>query len=146
MACEKQQVSVLAEHLDQVLDEVQAGVLATVRSAGIARRGIRSLDAPINEDSRRHMTIAWDRAFTASSSSCSPTSMSRGSASTAGHRRGVDEIEADEVIVVKLTLVRAGLRGSRPALVAAGRPSCPFCLQPMDPHTFARGPTSTAVR
>jgi uncharacterized repeat protein (TIGR03847 family) len=20
------------------------------------------------------------------------------------------------------------------ALVAAGRPSCPFCLQPMDPH------------
>jgi uncharacterized repeat protein (TIGR03847 family) len=46
-----------------------------------------------------------------------------------------DEIEADEVIVVKLTPSYARDFVARAqALVAAGRPSCPFCLQPMDPH------------
>jgi uncharacterized repeat protein (TIGR03847 family) len=46
-----------------------------------------------------------------------------------------DEIEADEVFVVKITASYARDFVARAqALVAAGRPSCPFCLQPIDPH------------
>ena len=46
-----------------------------------------------------------------------------------------DEIEADEVFVVKITPSYARDFVARAqALVAAGRPSCPFCLQPIDPH------------
>ena len=46
-----------------------------------------------------------------------------------------DEIDADEVFVVKITASYARDFVARAqALVAAGRPSCPFCLQPIDPH------------
>jgi uncharacterized repeat protein (TIGR03847 family) len=46
-----------------------------------------------------------------------------------------DEIDADEVFVVKITASYARDFVARAqALVAAGRPSCPFCLQPLDPH------------
>ena len=42
-----------------------------------------------------------------------------------------DEIDADEVFVVKITASYARDFVARAqALVAAGRPSCPFCLQP----------------
>ena len=78
VACEKQQVSVLAEHLDRVLDEVlrrSAGVV-DVPPASSQARDTDPLDAPINEEFRvGTMTIAWIQASTASSSSSSPTSM-----------------------------------------------------------------------
>jgi uncharacterized repeat protein (TIGR03847 family) len=46
-----------------------------------------------------------------------------------------DEIDADEVFVVKITASYARDFVARAqALVAAGRPSCPFCLQPIDPQ------------
>ena len=59
-----------------------------------------------------------------------------------------DEIEADEVFVVKITASYARDFVARAqALVAAGRPSCPFCLQPIDPHGhICPGPTATVGR
>ena len=46
-----------------------------------------------------------------------------------------EEIDADEVFVVKITASYARDFVARAqALVAAGRPPCPFCLQPIDPH------------
>jgi uncharacterized repeat protein (TIGR03847 family) len=63
VACEKQQVSVLAEHLDRVLDEVlrrSAGVV-DVPPASSQARDTDPLDAPITEEFRvGTMTIAWD--------------------------------------------------------------------------------------
>ncbi len=45
-----------------------------------------------------------------------------------------EEINADEVFVVKITASYARDFVARAqALVAAGRPPCPFCLQPIDP-------------
>ena len=45
-----------------------------------------------------------------------------------------EEIEADEVFVVKITASYARDFVARAqALVSAGRPSCPFCLQPINP-------------
>ena len=44
------------------------------------------------------------------------------------------KINADEVFVVKITASYARDFVARAqALVAAGRPPCPFCLQPLDP-------------
>ena len=62
-----------------------------------------------------------------------------------------DEIDADEVFVVKITASYARDFVARAqALVAAGRPSCPFCLQPLDPHGHicprANGYRPAAVR
>ena len=63
VACEKQQVSVLAEHLDRVLDEVlrrSAGEV-DVPPAPTKARDTDPLDAPITEEFRvGTMTIAWD--------------------------------------------------------------------------------------
>ena len=44
------------------------------------------------------------------------------------------QIDADEVFVVKITASYARDFVARAnALVSAGRPACPFCLQPLDP-------------
>ena len=63
VACEKQQVSVLAEHLDRVLDEVLRRSAGDVDVPPATRkaRDTDPLDAPINEEFRvGTMTIAWD--------------------------------------------------------------------------------------
>ena len=63
VACEKQQVSVLAEHLDRVLDEVlrRSAGGADVPPASSKASDTDPLDAPITEEFRvGTMTIAWD--------------------------------------------------------------------------------------
>ena len=109
VACEKQQVSVLAEHLDRVLDEVlrrSAGDI-DVPPASVKARDTDPLDAPINEEFRvGTMTIAWDPSIHRiiielfSNVDVEEESTPETPASTAEES---DEIEADEVIVVKLT-------------------------------------------
>ena len=141
VVCEKQQLSVLAEHLDRVLDEVQrrsAGQV-DVPPASSTARDTEPLDAPINEEFRvGTMTIAWDPSidrivielFSNVDVDDEPTGATSGSAT-----EEPDEIDADEVFVVKITASYARDFVARAqALVAAGRPSCPFCLQPLDPQ------------
>ena len=72
-------------------------------------------------------------------------------------RRGRDEAEDDEdertddgprpVLRVRLTGAAARAFTKRAlAVVAAGRPPCPFCNSPLDPRaTSARAPTATAA-
>ena len=56
------------------------------------------------------------------------------SAAAAAALEGNDEVSADEVFVVKISPSYARDFVARAqALVAAGRPPCPFCLQPLDP-------------
>jgi uncharacterized repeat protein (TIGR03847 family) len=141
VACEKQQVSVLAEHLDRVLDEVlrrSAGEV-DVPPASSKARDTDPLDAPITEEFRvGTMTIAWDPSIDRivielfSNVDVVEESTQAPPAATAEES---DEIEADEVFVVKITAsyARDFVAGAQ-ALVAAGRPSCPFCLQPIDPQ------------
>jgi uncharacterized repeat protein (TIGR03847 family) len=141
VACEKQQVSVLAEHLDRVLDEVlrrSAGVV-DVPPASSQARDIDPLDAPINEEFRvGTMTIAWDPSIdriVIELFSNVDEDDSADEATSAAAASEPDEIDADEVFVVKITASYARDFVARAqALVAAGRPSCPFCLQPLDPH------------
>ena len=145
VACEKQQVSVLAEHLDRVLDEVvRRGVAGSGTSVGTGRaKDVDPLDAPISEEFRvGTMTIAWDPSIDrivielfsnvdrdADESDEPETGAGAGTSADLD-----DEVEADEVFVVKITGSYAREFVTRAqALVAAGRPPCPFCLQPIEP-------------
>jgi uncharacterized repeat protein (TIGR03847 family) len=141
VACEKQQVSVLAEHLDRVLDEVlrrSAGEV-NVPPASSRAHDTDPLDAPITEEFRvGTMTIAWDPSIdriVIELFSNVDVDEERTRAAEAPSAEEPDEIDADEVFVVKITASYARDFVARAqALVAAGRPSCPFCLQPIDPH------------
>jgi uncharacterized repeat protein (TIGR03847 family) len=142
VVCEKQQVSVLAEHLDRVLDEVQrrSAGRVDVPPASSTARDTDPLDAPINEEFRvGTMTIAWDpsidRIVIELFSNVDADDEERTEGTSSATAEEPDEIEADEVFVVKITASYARDFVARAqALVAAGRPSCPFCLQPIDPQ------------
>jgi uncharacterized repeat protein (TIGR03847 family) len=142
VVCEKQQISVLAEHLDRVLDEVQrrsAGQV-DVPPASSTARDTDPLDAPINEEFRvGTMTIAWDpsidRIVIELFSNVDVVDEESAGGTPASPAEEPDDIEADEVFVVKITASYARDFVARAqALVSAGRPSCPFCLQPIDPQ------------
>ena len=140
---EKQQVSVLAEHLDRVLDEVRrrSGTAPDVPPASNAPSDTQPLDAPITEEFRvGTMTIAWDptidriviELFSNVEGEDEPAEDLPGEATTA--EEAETAIDADEVFVVKITASYARDFVARAqALVQAGRPACPFCLQPLDP-------------
>lgn len=145
VACEKQQVSVLAEHLDRVLDEiVRRGAAGSGSSVGTGKaRDVDPLDAPIAEEFRvGTMTIAWDPSIDRivielfsnvdrDGEEPEPEAPEQPTGTTADVD---DDIEADEVFVVKITASYAREFVTRAqSLVAAGRPPCPFCLQPIEP-------------
>lgn len=140
---EKQQVSVLAEHLDKVLDEVlrRSGPATQVPPAHERVDDTDPLDAPITEEFRvGTMTIAWDAEINKivielfSNVDEDEESEAELSAAAAAALEGADEVNADEVFVVKITPSYARDFVARAqALVSAGRPPCPFCLQPLDP-------------
>ena len=147
---EKQQVSVLAEHLDKVLDEVlrRSGPAADVPPAREKPSDFDPLDAPITEEFRvGTMTIAWDAEKNKivielfSNVDDGDESEDLGddlelppTSAAAAALEGADEVDADEVFVVKISAAYARDFVARAqALVSAGRPPCPFCLQPLDP-------------
>ncbi|HEX8510713.1 MAG TPA: DUF3090 domain-containing protein [Propionibacteriaceae bacterium] len=142
VACEKQQVSVLAEHLDRVLDEVlrRSSGQVDVPPAATSASDTQPLDAPITEEFRvGTMTIAWDPTIERivielfSNIDVEEEAEEPGEVEPAAGPE--DEIEADEVFVVKITASGAREFVARAqALISAGRPACPFCLQPIDPQ------------
>lgn len=145
---EKQQVSVLAEHLDKVLDEVlrRSGPAADVPPAREKPSDFDPLDAPITEEFRvGTMTIAWDAEINKivielfSNVDDDEDADDLGDdldlpAAAAAALEAADDVNADEVFVVKISAAYARDFVARAqALVSAGRPPCPFCLQPLDP-------------
>ncbi len=140
VACEKQQVSVLAEHLDRVLDEVlrRSSGQIDVPPAAQASSDTQPLDAPISEEFRvGTMTIAWDPTIERIVIELFSNVDVEEEAAEAEAEAAVEaeEIEADEVFVVKITAMGAREFVARAnALISAGRPACPFCLQPIDPQ------------
>jgi uncharacterized repeat protein (TIGR03847 family) len=146
---EKQQCSVPAEHLDKVLDEVlrRSGPAADVPPAREKPSDFDPLDAPITEEFRvGTMTIAWDAEINRivielfsnvddeDESEEAADDLDLPSAAAAAALEAADEVDADEVFVVKISAAYARDFVARAqALVSAGRPPCPFCLQPLDP-------------
>ena len=133
---EKQQVSVLAERVDELLDEVlrrSGGDPAVPAIAPTDVEDTAPLDAPIEEEFRvGTMSLAWDGESERVVIECFE----------AGEAGGDEEElpDADDdangaVLRVSLTGAIARAFAKRAlAVVSAGRPPCPFCSGPLDPE------------
>ncbi|MFX4271067.1 DUF3090 family protein [Propionibacteriaceae bacterium Y1685] len=149
VACEKQQVSVLAEHLTRMLEEVaRRGMSDVDPGATVGAHDTEPLDAPITEEFRvGTMTLAWEAVtervviemFSATSDDVDPEAEGIDPDALAAVAEEVPveatEPEASEVFVVRITPDDARNFISRAeAIVSAGRPPCPFCAQPLEPE------------
>jgi uncharacterized repeat protein (TIGR03847 family) len=136
VALEKQQVAVLAERIGVLLDEVlrrtggEAAVPA-VTPAELQDNG--PLETPIEEEFRvGTMALAWD------------SDDERVVIEAQAVVEGADEDDEPELLsddengppLLRVRLTGAAARSFSQralALVAAGRPPCPFCANPLDP-------------
>jgi len=136
---EKVQVALLAERLTQLLAEVRERGANVPLEPAPADLDAAPLDEPINEAFRvGTMAIVWDGDD--ESVVIEARAMSEDGEAADDLSQPDDDDESD-VVRVELSTGRA-LAFARRALevVAAGRPPCPFCGQPLNPegHICAR--------
>ncbi len=137
VALEKQQVSALAERVDELLDEVMstqtAGVVPAVAPLGL--QDTAPLEQPIEEEFRAGtMTLSWDPDDERVVIEVFPY-MEAAVVSPDQLDEDLEEPEPDEVLLVRLPAAAARSFVQRAAQVLeAGRPSCPFCGNPIDPE------------
>jgi uncharacterized repeat protein (TIGR03847 family) len=136
VALEKQQVTVLAERVDALLDEVvwRSGGEASVPAAPVAdTEDTDPLEVPIEEDFRvGTMALAWD--------GDDEVVIIEAQAITEEDDADDEELplidDSDEgppLLRVRLTGSAARAFAKRAAaVVSAGRPPCPFCGGPLD--------------
>lgn len=138
VALEKQQVAALAERVDELLDEIMARQASQSLIPAVAPVGLDDtdpLEQPIEEEFRAGtMTLSWDPddervvievfPFT-EAAVVTPDQVDQ----------DFEEPEPDEVFLVRLTAASARSFVKRAEQVLeAGRPSCPFCGNPIDPE------------
>ncbi len=137
VALEKQQVAALAERVDELLDEIMSRQASESLIPAVAPLGLDDtdpLEQPIEEEFRAGtMTLSWDPddervvievfPFT-EAAVVTPDQVDQ----------DFEEPEPDEVFLVRLTAASARSFVKRAEQVLeAGRPSCPFCGNPIDP-------------
>jgi uncharacterized repeat protein (TIGR03847 family) len=140
VSLEKQQVSILAERIVVLLDELQRS--GDVTDDGVLNADADPLDQPLVEEFRvGTMTLSWDtedqriviEAFPVGEEepgAGDPDAVPDPDAGT-----GEAESSATEVFVVRLPPPAArGFASRAETVVSAGRPPCPFCGQPLDPE------------
>ena len=136
VACEKEQVMALAERLDVMLDEVARRFdrdPATLTSAD----DTDPLEQPIEEEFRAGtMTLAWEAdAERVVIEVFAVVAVEQADLEETDPVTAAMESEDAEVFVVRITEEQARAFARRAvALVASGRPSCPFCGWPIDPE------------
>lgn len=137
VALEKQQVAALAERMDGLLDEIMANARNDALIPAVAPFGLddsEPLEQPIQEEFRAGtMTLSWDpddervviEVFPVTEVEVSPEDLDD----------DLEEPEPDEVLLVRLPpgIARAFVKRAAQVL-DAGRPSCPFCGNPIDPE------------
>ncbi len=125
VALEKEQTQILAERIDGLLDDVSAS-----HGAGEPTRDDAPLDTPIEEDFRvSALGLGWN----AETQRLVIEAHAPGRDDT-----DVPDIESDDegpdTVRIRLTAEAARAFAKRAlAVVAAGRPPCPFCHLPLDP-------------
>lgn len=140
VALEKQQVAALAERIDELLDEVMSNHPHESVIPAVAPLGLEDtdpLEQPIEEEFRAGtMTLSWDPADERVVIEVFPINEAAIVAPDQLEEDLVDivEPEPEEVLLVRLTPghARAFVKRSSQVL-EAGRPSCPFCGNPVDP-------------
>ncbi|HYO86013.1 MAG TPA: DUF3090 domain-containing protein [Dermatophilaceae bacterium] len=135
VALEKTQVSILADRVNDLLDDFAAGA-ATEQQAG-SKLDMAPLDTPIEaEFVVGTMGLSWDPERTVIIIECHAAGDSFDTAEATPERVEVDPAEDPEQLVLRVCLSPAEARAfaRRSAkVVAAGRPPCPFCAGPLDP-------------
>jgi uncharacterized repeat protein (TIGR03847 family) len=133
VALEKAQVSVLAERVDELLDEVlrvSGGKAPVPAVAPVDAEDTDPLDTPIEEEFRvGAMSLAWDPDTGRVVVEC----YAEGVAVEEDEDEETDELEGS---VLRVSISGAAARAFTKralAVVAAGRPPCPFCNNPLDP-------------
>jgi len=131
VALEKQQVAVLAERIDELLDEVMAAtgndtLIPAVAPVALDDSG--PLEQPIDEQFRAGtMTLSWDPGIARVVIEVFPLT-------DASEEEDEEDVEPEEVFLVRLEAGPARAFVKRASLVIdAGRPDCPFCGNPIDP-------------
>jgi uncharacterized repeat protein (TIGR03847 family) len=138
VALEKQQVSVLAERIDELLDELLAAVEgeSTIPAMPpVALEDNGPLEQPIVEEFRAGtMTLSWDAVDERVVVEVYPYT-EEAVVEPGTPEEEIDEPEPEEVLVVRLPagLARAFSKRAQ-AVVKAGREPCPFCGGPLDPR------------
>jgi uncharacterized repeat protein (TIGR03847 family) len=132
VALEKQQVAVLAERIDELLDEVMASTGNQTLIPAVAPVGLDDsdpLEQPIDEQFRAGtMTLSWDPGIARVVIEVFPLT------DTTEDEEEDEAAEPDEVFLVRLEAGPARAFVKRATLVIdAGRPDCPFCGNPIDP-------------
>ena len=138
VSLEKQQVSALAERIDELLDEVmanQASQSVVPAVAPLALDDAAPLEQPIEEEFRAGtMTLSWDPSDERVVIEVFPFSEAAVVSPDQLDEDDFQEPEPDEVFLVRLTAAAARSFVKRAEQVLeAGRPSCPFCGTPIDP-------------
>jgi uncharacterized repeat protein (TIGR03847 family) len=146
VALEKQQVSVLAERVEMLLDEAlrrSGGDAAIPAVAPVDARDGGPLDQPIVEEFRvGTITLSWDaddglvviELFPVSDETVVSESLDD-DAETDDEVALEVEVEASEVLIVTMRPAYARSFVQRAmSVVAAGRPPCQFCGNPLDPE------------
>ncbi|MGN6161318.1 MAG: DUF3090 family protein [Marmoricola sp.] len=143
VALEKQQVAILAERVDELLDEVlQAGVSSTIIPALAPTALIDNdpLEQPIEEEFRAGtITLSWDERdervvievfpFQVLEAEDGPTPIDEAGLA----ELPIAEPEPQELFIVRLPPALARIFATRAAVVVGqGRASCPFCGGPVD--------------
>jgi len=134
VALEKAQVEVLADRVEQLLDEVlrlSGGDAAIPAVAPVGLEDLEPLEAPVTEEFRvGALALGWDgedervviEAHAPSEDDDVPDV-------------GEDDDDASDVLRVRLSAGAARAFSKRAkAVVSAGRPPCPFCSRPLDPE------------
>jgi uncharacterized repeat protein (TIGR03847 family) len=137
VALEKQQVAVLAERIDDLLDEVMGSEQTRGLIPAVAPLDLDDddpLEQPIEEEFRAGtMTLSWDTQDERIVIEVFPFVEA---AVVSPDQLGEEftEPEPEEVLLVRIPAGTARAFVKRAAqVVSAGRPDCPFCGNPIDP-------------
>jgi uncharacterized repeat protein (TIGR03847 family) len=152
---EKEQVVALAERVDEMLDEIvrtSAGDSPVPAVSPVELDDADPLEQPIEEEFRvGTMTLAWDNAagqvvleiFSVQASvedededaEGDETAEAAEGAEAAAVTGDAESDDVGEVLEVHLSAADARAFAKRAgSVVSAGRPSCPFCGNPLDPQ------------